>query len=55
MTPVMLAACNGHKDVVLILAECGANLDLVDEVSVHVHALYYKAPRFIILSISLLI
>ena len=43
MTPVMLAASNGHKDVVLILAECKANLDLVDVVSVHVHVLYYKA------------
>ena len=32
----MLAAENGHKDVVLILAQKGANLDLVNRVSVHV-------------------
>ena len=37
----MLAADNGDKDVVLILIKSGANLDLVDEVSVHVHVLYY--------------
>ena len=43
MTPVMLSARNGCKDVVLILAECKANLDLVDAVSVHVHVLNYKA------------
>ena len=30
----MLAAENGHKDVVFILTQKGANLDLVDEVSV---------------------
>ena len=45
MTPVMLAASNGHKDVVLILIQSGANLDLVDPVSVPVHVLYYKVPR----------
>ena len=39
----MLAATNGHKDVVLILIQRGANLDLVNAVSVHVHMLYYKA------------
>ena len=39
-TPVMLAAENGHKDVVFILAEKGANLDLIDNVSFHVHTLY---------------
>ena len=39
----MLAAENGHKDVVFILAEEGANLDLVDKVSVHVHVLYKKS------------
>ena len=36
----MLAAENGHKDVVLILTQKGANLDLVNEVSVHVYMLY---------------
>ena len=36
----MLAAENGYKDVVLILTQKGANLDLVNEVSVHVHMLY---------------
>ena len=30
----MLAADNGHKDVILILTQRGANLDLVDVVSV---------------------
>ena len=29
----MLAAKNGHKDVILILTQRGANLDLVDAVS----------------------
>ena len=38
----MLAAKNGHKDVVFILAEKGANLDLVNRVRVHVHRLYEK-------------
>ena len=38
----MLAAKNGHKDVVFILTQKGANLDLVNEVSVHVHMLYEK-------------
>ena len=38
----MLAAKNRHKDVVLILAQKGANLNLVDKVSVHVHTLYEK-------------
>ena len=33
----MLAAKNGHKDVVLILTQKRANLD---EVSVHVHMFY---------------
>ena len=33
----MLAAKNGHKDVVFILTQKGANLNLVDKVSVHVH------------------
>ena len=36
----MLAAKNGHKDVVFILTEKGANLNLVNKVSVHVHMLY---------------
>ena len=39
----MLAAHNGHKDVILTLLQRGANLDLVDSVSVHLHMLYYKA------------
>ena len=30
----MLAAQNGHKDVVFILTQKGADLDLVDKVSV---------------------
>ena len=30
----MLAAANGHKDVILILIQRGANLDLVNAVSV---------------------
>ena len=38
----MLAAMNGHKDVVLFLRQKGANLDLVNKVSVHVHMLYEK-------------
>ena len=36
----MLAEKNGHKDVVLILKQKGANLDIVNKVSVHVHMLY---------------
>ena len=36
----MLAAENGHKDVVLTLTQKGADLDLVNEVSVNVHMLY---------------
>ena len=39
----MLAAFNGHKDVILTLTQSGANLDLVDTVSVHVNILYYIA------------
>ena len=35
----MLAVKNGHKDVVFILTEKGANLNLVNKVSVHVHML----------------
>ena len=38
----MLAAENGHKDVVLFLTQKGANLDLVNKVSVHAHLLYEK-------------
>ena len=38
----MLAAEDGHKDVVLFLTEEGANLDLVNKVSVYVHVLYKK-------------
>ena len=33
----MLAAKKGHKDVVLILTQKGANLDLVNGVSVYVY------------------
>ena len=37
----MLAAENRHKDVVLILTQKGgANLDLVNKVSVHTHMSY---------------
>ena len=36
----MLAALKGHKDVILILTQRGANLDLLDAVSVHVHMLF---------------
>ena len=36
----MLAAKNGHKDVVLILAQKGANLNLVNRVSIYVRMLY---------------
>ena len=39
----MLAAMNGHKDVVLILTHKGANLDIVNEVSVRVYILYDKS------------
>ena len=39
----MLAASNREKDVILTLIQRGANLDLVDAVSVHVHILYYIA------------
>ena len=39
----MLAAENGHKDLILILLQRGANLDLMNAVSVHVHMLYYNA------------
>ena len=39
----MLAATNRHKDVVLILTQKGANLNVVNEVSVHVHMLYDKS------------
>ena len=38
----MLAAWNRHKDVVFILTQKAANLDFVNEVSVHVHILYSK-------------
>ena len=39
----MLAANNGYKDMILTLIQRGANLDLVNAVSVHVHILYYIA------------
>ena len=41
-TPVILAVKKGHKGVISILTQRGANLDLVDFVSVHVHMLYHK-------------
>ena len=34
----MLAAKKGHKDVVLFLTQNGANLDIVNRVSVYIHA-----------------
>ena len=39
----MLAARNGHKDVILTLLQRGAHLDLVKTVSVHLRVLYCKA------------
>ena len=39
----MLAATNGHKDVVLILTQKGANLNFVSQVSVYLHILYNKS------------
>ena len=36
----MLAAKKGHKYVVLILTQKRANIDVVNEVSVHIHMLY---------------
>ena len=41
----MLAAKNGHKDVIFILKQKGANLDLFDKVSVHVHMLYVTVSK----------
>ena len=38
----MLSANKRHKDVVLMLAQKGANLNLVDKVSVYVYVLYQK-------------
>ena len=38
----MLAAKKGYKDLVLILTKTGANLDLVNKVSVNIHMLYGK-------------
>ena len=38
----MLAVENRHQDVVLILTQKGANLDLVNKVSVHAHMVYEK-------------
>ena len=45
----MLAALNRHKDVILTLIQRGANLDLVDTVSVHLRKLYYKGLSIVIL------
>ena len=47
----MLAADNGHEDVVLLLMNNGANLDLVDRVSVDVHVLYYTLCTMPLLTI----
>ena len=38
----MLAVINGHKDVVLLLLQKGANLDHVNNVSVHILILFHK-------------
>ena len=38
----MLAVMNGHKDVVLLLMQKGANLGHVNKVSVHILILYYE-------------
>ena len=38
----MLAVMNGHKDVVLLLLQKGANLDHVNNVSVHILILFHK-------------
>ena len=43
MTLLMLAARNGHEDVIFMLSKRGRRLNLVDVVSVHVHVLYCKA------------
>ena len=48
----MLAPRNGHKDVIWTLIQRGANLDLIDAVSVLVHVLYYKNLIIIILAYS---
>ena len=41
-TPVMLAVIKGHKGVVLLLIQKGANLELFNEVSVGILILYHK-------------
>ena len=41
----MLAAMNGHKDVVLILTQKGGNPNVVNEVSVYVRMLYDKSCK----------
>ena len=33
----MLAANKGHKDIVLILTQKGANLEVVNKVSIYLH------------------
>ena len=38
----MLAVMNGHKDVVLLLLQKGANLEHVNIVSVHILILFHK-------------
>ena len=41
----MLAAMNGRKDVVLFLTQKGANLNVVNKVSVYVRMLYDKSCK----------
>ena len=41
-TPVMLAVMKEHKDVVILLIEKGANLELFNTVSVCILILYHK-------------
>ena len=40
-TPFILAVMNGHKDVVLLLLQKGANLEHVNNVSVHILILFH--------------
>ena len=41
-TPVILAVMKEHKDVVILLIEKGANLELFNKVSVCILILYHK-------------
>ena len=51
----MLAAANGHKDAILILIQRGANLDLVNAVSVQCAYVILQSPNVNFLSTPLLI